>query len=369
MGILQIVGVIAIAALLIVPLAALVLLSSMRATMRETLGNRYFGRPLAERQRIRARLAARGRRLMPLFRLLRRIIEPRGMPSIEYAGVTGPRGACTVELFEAAERFRPDARDVFVATQMTCGTTWMQQIAYEVILHGRGDFGDDAHRHLYATSPWIEARQSVSIDDAPRLGERRLRLIKTHMPTQLAPWSPEARYIYVARHPVACLASTADFAGKLAGPFVPSMPVLVDWYCSDRFWWRPWPEHVAGWWAWAQERPNVLFVHYEEMLEDLPGIVTRVADHLGVVLTPDEHRKVVAKSRFDAMKAREEVFEMAPPTIFSELDPRGFLQSGSRSRENELGEADRRRILAFCRERLVGAAYPVERFYPDVSGR
>jgi len=350
-------------------LALIVFLSlrTMQRTLRETSRDRYFGRPLAERRAIKASVAARGRRLLPIFRLIRRIIEPKGMPSIEYAGVTGPRGACTVDTYRATERFVPDARDVFVATQMKCGTTWMQQIAYEVILRGRGDFGDDGHRHLYATSPWIEARQSISLEDAPRLGERKLRLIKTHMPTRLAPWSPEARYIYVARHPVACLASTADFSGKLAGPFVPAMSVLVDWYCSDRFWWRSWPEHVAGWWAWAEQRPNVLFVHYEEMLEDLPGVVDRVADHLGVALTPDEHRAVVDKSRFDWMRAREEVFEMAPPSLFSELDSRRFLQSGSRSRENELGEADRRRILTFCRERLAGSSYPVERFYPDVA--
>ncbi len=367
MSILKLVALIAIVALLAVALSAFILFRAMRATLRETSGNRYFGRPLAERRLIRARIAARGRRLESLFGLLRRIIEPRGMPSIEYAGVTGPRGTCTVERYRATERFQPDARDVFVATQMKCGTTWMQQIAYEVILHGRGDLSDAGHGHLYAMSPWIEVQQSVSLENAPRLGERQLRLIKTHMPTRLAPWSAEARYIYVARHPVACLASTADFSGKLAGPFLPPMSVLVDWYCSDRFWWRSWPEHVAGWWAWAEQRPNVLFVHYEEMLEDLPGIVSRVADHLAVALSAEEHLSIVAKSRFDAMKAREEVFEMAPPTLFSELDTRGFLQSGSRTRENELDEADRQRILGFCRERLAGTTYPVERFYPDIA--
>lgn len=352
----------------ILTVAVVLALREMQRTLRETRRDRYFGRPLAERRAIKARVAARGRRLLPIFRLIRRIIQPKTMPSIEYEGVTGPRSVCTVEIYRAARQFIPDARDVFVATQMKCGTTWMQQVAYEVILRGKGDFSDDAHRHLYATSPWLEARQSVSLEDAPRLGDRGLRLIKTHLPTRLAPFSPEARYIYVARHPVACLASTADFSGKLAGPFVPAVPALVDWYCSDRFWWRSWPEHVAGWWAWSEEHPNVLFVHYEEMLADLPGVVDRVADHLGVVLTPEERHVVVEKSRFEAMKAREEVFEMAPPSLFSELDARSFLQSGSRSREQELGEADRRRILAFCRERLAGSRYPVERFYPDVAG-
>ncbi len=58
---------------------------------------------------------------------------------------------------------------------------------------------------------------------------------------------------------------------------------------------------------------------------------------------------------------------MAPPNLFSELDERSFLQSGSRSRERELTDADRERILRFCRDRLADSPYPAARFYPDLA--
>jgi aryl sulfotransferase len=153
----------------------------------------------------------------------------------------------------------------------------------------------------------------------------------------------------------------------LGGPLAPTPASQVDWFCSDAMWWRSWPENVESWWQWA-DRPNVLFVHYEEMLEDLLANVQRVASFLDVDLTPDERAVVARKSGYDYMKANEHVFEMAPPSFMSVAD-RGlsFLQSGSRDRDRDIGEADRERIAAFVRERLEGATYPLARFYPEIA--
>ena len=83
----------------------------------------------------------------------------------------------TPAVFDRARRYRPRSEDVFVVTQMRCGTTWMQQLVYQIVTRGAGDFDDHGHRHLYAISPWIDAVNSVSIDAAPLLGERPTRII------------------------------------------------------------------------------------------------------------------------------------------------------------------------------------------------
>jgi len=333
-------------------------------THRETLGDRYFALPLAQRQALKQTIAQRARWVIPPLRAVLRVWRPRSLPSCVYRGVHGPRPTCSARTFEAVQRMQPDAGDVFVATQMKCGTTWMQQVVYEVLSRGRGDLGDAGHRHMYALSPWIEARHSVALDAAPRVGPRQQRILKTHMPADLTPWSPTARYVYVARHPVACFASALDFLGMVSGPFAPEPADLLDWFLSERMVWRPWPDHVAGWWDEASARPNVLFAHYEEMLADLPGVVGRVAAFLDVALTPGELDAVVAKSSFDHMQRHEAVFEMAPPSLVSAAG--SFLPSGSRAREQALDEGGRERIRGFCRERLAGRRYPVQRFYPDV---
>jgi len=332
---------------------------------RQTDADAYYRRPSAEREVFRRELAVRSGWLARLGELTARVRPPRRLPGTRFRDVDGPpqcRGG-----FERAAAYRPQAGDVFVATQMKCGTTWMQQVVYEVLSHGRGDLSDAGHRHLYALSPWIEASFSVRMDDAPRVGERKQRVIKTHLPVTLCPYGEEARYVYVTRHPVACFASCVDFVRMMAGPFTPDLPHLVDWFCSDRMWWRSWPEHVDGWWRWSVSRPNVLFVHYEEMLADLPAAVDRVAAFLDVSLDAAARAAVVEKSGFEYMRRHEERFEMSPPTPFSVRGEVSFLRSGSAERDRDVGPAERERILAFCRERLRGAAYPAERFYADLT--
>lgn len=330
-----------------------------------TNGTAYFGLRSAERAARKREVQRRSRPLLALARAVRRVRPGRGMGGFVYRGVAGPTH-CTPADFARAASYRPAAEDVFVATQMKCGTTWMQQLVYEVLARGGGDLGDEGHRHLYAVSPWIEAPWCVSIADAPRLGERGQRVIKTHLPASLCPYGEKARYVYVTREPVACFASAADFVTMLMGPLAPGLPGLVDWFCSERMWWGPWPDHVDGWWRWSRERPNVLFLHYEEMLADLPGTVDRVAAFLEAPLAPAERAAVVEKSGFAYMKAHEDRFEMAPPTPFGSEG--AFLKSGRRDRGRDVGAAERERILAFCRERLRGAAYPAARYYPELRG-
>jgi hypothetical protein len=357
-----------IAALLVLPLLALAgaLASFHLRFVRPVQGTRYFGLTSQGRRELGERIRRRGRFVHALARFLaarRPLPEPFG--GLRLPGETARPLQCRRSDFRRAMRYRAEACDVFVVTQMKCGTTWMQQLVYETILRGHGDLGDDGQRHIYAVSPWIESSWAVSMESAPRLGERGLRVIKSHMPVKLLPVGERAHYIYVTRHPVACFASCADFIGMMAGPLTSSREKLLEWFCSDRMWWSPWPDHVDGWWRASQVHPNVLFVHFEEMLADLPATVDRVAGFLGVSLTAEERAEVVRKSGFDFMKRHEERFSMAPPTPFSVAGE--FLRSGKADRDADVLARERETIVAFCRERLRGAAYPAARFYPDIA--
>lgn len=337
----------------------------LRWYRQQTGEDAYYGRPAAERASFATELAERGRFAVRLAEGAARVHRLRRPPGFQWRGVSGPP-PCH-KGFRLAAGYRPIVGDVFVVSQMKCGTTWMQQIVYEVLTCGRGDLGDDGHRALYALSPWIESSFSVPLQRAPRIGEQKARVIKTHLPVDLCPYGEHARYIYVTRHPVACFASCVDFVTMLFGPLAPVRRDLLDWYCSDHMWWRPWPDHVDGWWRWAQERSNVLFLCYEELLADLPAAVDRVAEFLETPLGADERRGVVEKSGFAYMKRHEERFEMSPPTPFSVLGEASFLHSAGRARDCDVSGAERERILAFCRERLRGAVYPAARDYPDLG--
>jgi hypothetical protein len=334
---------------------------------RNTEGAAYFGRPLAERRALKRRIRLMSLPALPMAHLLSPLARrQRGLPSFAFEGVHGPIKASSPAVFDRARRYRPRAEDVFVATQMRCGTTWMQQVVHQVVTRGQGEFRDDGVRHLNTMSPWIEGVNTVSIEAAPLIGDPPVRIIKTHLPAALCPYSSEAKYIYVARHPVSCFASIMDFNASMVGPFLPPTATMADWFCSDRMYWLPWPRHIEGWWRWAEEKPNVLFVHFEDMTRNFGAVLDRVAAFLGRTITREERASITDRCSFTYMKDREEWFEMGPPTMFS---VRGgeFMTSGKEKRHEDVTPATCDRILKYCREALAGASYPASRFYGDLA--
>lgn len=334
---------------------------------KHTTGMAYYGRSPGERLAFKKRVRRLSGPVVIALRGLSSIGRAgRKMPSVDYGGVSGPPRVSSAGTFARARDYQPQPADVFVATQMRCGTTWMQQVVHQVLTRGRGEFSEPGASHLYAVSPWIEGVNSVSLDAAPRVGHPPSRIIKTHLPASHCPYSAEAKYIYVARHPVSCFASIVDFNRSMVGPLLPTLENMADWFTSDRMYWRPWPEHVSGWWAWSQSRPNVLFVHFEEMKRDLGSVIDRVAVHLGVTLDSDGRRLIESHCSFAYMKQHEDWFEMAPPTMFSVAGGR-FLASGAANRDQDVTPAIRRRILDYCRSALRDSAYPASRFYKDLA--
>jgi hypothetical protein len=333
---------------------------------RHTSGMAYYGKPLAERRALKERIRWYSFLALPIVKLLALVNQKQAtMPVFEYEGVCGPPTVSSPAIFARAKNYQPQPEDVFVATQMRCGTTWMQQVVYEIVNRGEGDFTDTGHGHLYATCPWIDASNSVSMENAPLVGKNPIRIIKTHLPTSLCPYSEQAKYIYVTRHPVSCFASIVDYNRTLLGPLMPTMEILVGWFCSDRMYWLPWPKHVAGWWQWAQNRKNVLFIHFEDMKADFAVVLDTVAGFLDYQLTADEKQRITEKCSFKYMKDHEELFEMSPPNMFS-VAAGQFFASGRESRYQDVTPAIRQRILEYCRQSLNGSNYPAQQFYPDL---
>ncbi|HEV8612122.1 MAG TPA: sulfotransferase domain-containing protein [Gemmatimonadales bacterium] len=335
----------------------------------QTSGLGYYGRPPEERARYRRKLRRQATLLAPLLAVLGRVSRFNfAKVSFQHRGIAGPKGTCSKETFERAEAYQPGAEDVFVATQMKCGTTWMLHVVYQVLRRGAGDLVESGTA-LHGVCPWIEGRKTVSMGDAPLIGrERPARIIKTHLPASHCPYSPDARYLYVARHPVSCFASCADFIAENAGRLAPPRELIEQWFCSDELmWWGTWPAHVQGWWQLSQQRSNVLFVSFEEMKRDLASVVRQVTGFLGEPPLGDaELAQVVRKCSFAYMQEHQEAFEMHPPQLLG-ADAELFVR-GTADRHRDVPEAMRRRILAWTATRLKGGNFPVERYYPDVTG-
>jgi hypothetical protein len=333
----------------------------------QTVGLGYYGRSPSERARFKRQLARHARLLSPIIKLNGQSTKLDFRKArIVYRDTSAPAGSCSVESFERAATYQPRPDDVFVATQMKCGTTWMQHVVYEVLHRGNGDLVETGTA-MYAVSPWLEGRKSVPIDQAKPLGtDRPSRIIKTHLAADLCPFNANAKYIYVARHPVSCFASCIDFVVTNVGEMAPPVAAFEEWFCSrELMWWGTWSHHVKGWWDLAQRSPNVLFMFFEDMKQDLPGVVRRVAEFLGVrPLSDAELGDVVHKCGFAYMQEHQDNFEMHPPHIL-QTNAELFV-SGKADRHQDVPEAVRKRVAAWCAKEMSGSAFPLAARYPDV---
>jgi len=332
-----------------------------------TLGLGYYGRPPAGRERFKRQLRTQAMLLAPVLWLNGRLARlDFRRARIQHQGVSAPAGSCSAESFARAEAYRPRPEDVFVVTQMKCGTTWMQHVIYQLLHRGQGELVETGTA-LYAVAPWLEGRKSVPTEEAPLLGsERPARIIKTHLPAQLCPSSTEARYIYVLRHPVSCFASCIDFVRTNVGRMAPGMPAFEDWFTSpELMWWGTWADHAKGWWERARA-PNVLFVQFEDMRRDLAAVARQVAEFLGLApLTEEELAGVLHKCGFRYMQEHQETFEMHPPHIL-QTNAALFVR-GTADRHEDVPDEVRHRILAWAAHELHPADPALVLVYPDVA--
>lgn len=194
------------------------------------------------------------------------------------------------------------------------------------------------------------------------------RIVKTHLPSELCPFSDAAKYVYVARHAVSCFSSCVDFIRHDAGSFAPSIEACEEWFTSDdSMWWSTWPKHVSGWWQRRNQHGNVLFVRFEDMKQDLAGVAAEVAEFLNVrPLSASEMAQVVRKCSFQYMRDNEECFEMSPPHLLHRRG--GQLVSGKTERRRDLPEDVRQRVAQWCRSRLASTNLPPWLTYSDPVG-
>jgi aryl sulfotransferase len=213
------------------------------------------------------------------------------------------------------DRFVGRPGDIFVCTPPKCGTTWMQTIVMALVFqHG------DAPGPVMEAAPWIDARfEPIDVVIARLDAQQHRRQIKTHTPADGIPWTSDASYIVVARDGRDAFMSfhnhmsnlrpelMMELAGSAAGegidlgdmPPIDDIHEFYDFWVTQRFWF----DHVATFWE-HQGEPNVLFVHYDDMKDDLDREMRRVAEFLAIDVDESTWPVVVESCTFAGMKAR-----------------------------------------------------------------
>ena len=185
--------------------------------------------------------------------------------------------------------------DTFIASYPRSGNTWTRFLIANL---------------MHPERPVTFANIETVIPDASALSSRKLkrvprpRLIKTH-----EYFEPRyRRVIYLVRDPRDVALSLYSFRRKYRS-VDDSYP--IERYVAERF--IPgdldvsWGEHVGSWLATRMNQPGFLLVRYEDLLQDPPRELGRVASFLGIAVSTETLSQAIERSSANRLRQLEKV--------------------------------------------------------------
>lgn len=122
------------------------------------------------------------------------------------------------------------------------------------------------------------------------------RFIKTHLPMSFLPkdiFENGAKVVYVARNPKDVLVSYFHLNKMWRSiQYTNDFETFFDYFQKDQVYWSPYWSHVKEAWN-LRHNPNVLFIFFEEMKNDLVGTIGRVSKFLGKPVKEEDLPKII----------------------------------------------------------------------------
>ncbi|XP_070573621.1 sulfotransferase 1B1-like [Ptychodera flava] len=209
-------------------------------------------------------------------------------------------------------KFRPE--DVVVAGFPKSGNTWLVEVLKAMYTNWGLVEVSDTKCPIFLEEYTLYKRylgkirqqvvETTNLEDLPSP-----RLIQTHLPATVFPChvlkDNGVKVIHMSRNPKDVVVSMYYFWNKfMHGQFsTGNWDQTVQAFVEDRLPLTPWIRHVGDWFQRGIE-DNVLHVTYEEMTQDLPAIIRKVADFLRRPRTDEAIGKVVRTTSVGEMRNR-----------------------------------------------------------------
>jgi hypothetical protein len=201
---------------------------------------------------------------------------------------------------KAERNFAVYRDDTFVVSYPRSGNTWTRFLIANLMFPGENVTFNNIERLIPDTS----SQSNRALKRTPRP-----RIIKTHQYFD----HRYGRMIYIVRDPRDVALSYYDFHRKYrqisddypletwVEDFVAGKLISSDW--------GSWGENVASWIYTRGQNPDFLLLRYEDMIEQTPRELARIARHLRIEVTPEQLNAVIEQSSAQRMRELEKLEE------------------------------------------------------------
>ncbi|CAN7945929.1 unnamed protein product [Ixodes pacificus] len=173
----------------------------------------------------------------------------------------------------SALTYKARPEDVFVVGFPKCGTTWMQFIILAIYNDGAASM--DLSEFLQK-SPFLEYVGPEAVLASPTGAP-----IKTHLQYDKAPFSEQAKYVYICRNPYDCCVSYYHTTKFPAYRFEDgTFEEFSTMFLAGKVDFGDYFDHILSWYK-HRNKPNIMWVNYEDLKRDTRSHVLRIALFLG----------------------------------------------------------------------------------------
>ncbi|KAH1123293.1 hypothetical protein J1N35_006453 [Gossypium stocksii] len=203
----------------------------------------------------------------------------------------------------AQHRFKPKPGDIFLCSAPKSGTTWLKALSFAIVTR---NLYDTSNSPLLTKGPHHCVPNMVGFEHKPDIRQPGIPLVPTHAPYHCLPksvlGSDDIKVVYIYRDPKDAFVSMFRFAAKRRPKENEHISIeeAFELFCQGRSVFGPAWDHILGYWKASQERPEkVMFLKYEELMNDSELYVKKLAEFIGYPFSFEEEQGGVVKKLID----------------------------------------------------------------------
>lgn len=235
-----------------------------------------------------------------------------------------------LKFFQYCLKFGQRNDDVYICTFAKSGTTLMQMIVYQMTTSGEINFD-----HIYEVSPWI---RNDAFRGKPPLNFPSPRIIKSHDPYNLFEKDTKGRFIHVMRDGKDVAASLYHQTKNYINPEAKFNETFrrsfvrrgeMNWFQYNKKWLE------------NKRKFNILYIRYEDLLQNKLEVIKKIAEFLRIDLTNDIINRTLERSSFEFMKQHEDKFGEQPiERVYDQ-----FIRKGKAGEGEELLDTNQKKFF------------------------